>query len=190
MKQVQTMKITFEPLRKGHFPLLLKWLETPHVKAWWDPDAQWTLELIKEKYGSYVQGYKVDQGLKKPIQAYIIYGENDPIGYVQVYNAHDFPREDNASLAELPNSLAALDIFIGEEVFLGKGLASRIMKQFLADYVDPHYNACFVDPDTANIRAIRAYEKAGFKKIKMVENGSIMWMVREKDGLMRKPIGV
>jgi RimJ/RimL family protein N-acetyltransferase len=46
--------------------------------------------------------------------------------------------------------------------------------------VDPHYKACFVDPDTANIKAIRTYEKAGFKKIKMVKEGTIMWMVREK----------
>jgi hypothetical protein len=30
------------------------------------------VEPVKEKYDSYVQGYKIEQGLKKPIQAYII----------------------------------------------------------------------------------------------------------------------
>lgn len=174
------MTITFQPLQDSHFPLLLKWLETPHVKAWWDQNVQWTLELIKEKYGIYVQGYKVEQGLKKPLGAYIVYVEDDPVGYVQAYNAHDFPREDNVSLAELPDSLAALDVLIGEEEFLGKGLGSRIMKQFLSEYVDPYYEACFVDPDTTNIRAIRTYEKAGFKKIKTVKEGTVTWMMREK----------
>lgn len=175
------MTITFQPLQGSHFPLLLKWLETPHVKTWWDPDVVWTLEKIKEKYGSYVQGYKVEQGLKKPIQAYIVYAEDDLIGYVQVYNAYDFPREQGYEIEGLPDSLAALDIFIGEKEFLGKGLGVHIIKQFLAEHVDPHYEACFVDPDTANIKAIRAYENAGFKKIKMVKNGTITWMMREKE---------
>ncbi|NBO24779.1 MAG: aminoglycoside adenylyltransferase, partial [Chlamydiae bacterium] len=30
------MKITFAPLAESHFSLLLKWLESPHVKKWWD----------------------------------------------------------------------------------------------------------------------------------------------------------
>jgi len=174
------MIITFNPLQEVHFSLLLKWLETPHVKGWWDQDIQWTHELIKEKFGSYVQGYKVEQGIKKPIQAYIIYIDDVPIGYIQLYNAYDFSREDNIALTGLPNSLAALDIFIGEEDYAGKGLGAHIMKQFLAEYVDPSYEACFVDPDTANIKAIRVYEKAGFKKIKSIKEETVTWMVRKK----------
>jgi len=174
------MIITFQPLQEAHLPLLLKWLETPHVKAWWDQDVQWTPKLIKEKFGTYVQGYKVEEGLKKPMRAYIISIDDVPIGYIQLYNAHDFPREDNILLTDLPNSLAALDIFIGEEGYVGKGLGAKIMKQFLEEYVDPSYDACFVDPDTANIKAIRAYEKAGFKKVKTIKDGAVIWMVRER----------
>jgi len=33
------MNTTFQPLAISHFPLLLQWLETPHVKAWWDQDV-------------------------------------------------------------------------------------------------------------------------------------------------------
>ncbi len=69
------------------------------------------------------------------------------------------------------------DIFIGEEEYVGKGLGSHIMEQFLKEYVDPYYDACFVDPDPANVSAIRAYEKAGFKKVK---KGTVTWMVRTK----------
>lgn len=42
------------------------------------------------------------------------------------------------------------------------------------------YDACFVDPDTANIKAIRVYKKAGFKKIKLVKDGRVTWMMRKK----------
>ncbi len=44
--------ITFKVLKEEHFLLLLKWLETPHVKLWW---VNWTLGLIKEKYDNYVK---------------------------------------------------------------------------------------------------------------------------------------
>lgn len=174
------MKLTFTPLQESHFPLLLTWLESPHVKAWWDQDIHWTTELVKEKYGSYVEGYKWEQGLKKPFQAYIITANDHPMGYIQSYNAYDFPREDNIPLENLPKSLAGLDFFIGEPRYLEKGYGSEILRQFLKEHIDPIYEACFVDPDTRNIRAIRAYEKAGFKKIKPVKEGTIIWMVRTK----------
>lgn len=172
------MTIFFKPLQDSHLPLLLKWLETPHVKAWWDQEIQWTPELIEEKFGSYVQGYKLEQGVRKPFQAYVIYVEHTPIGYIQLYNAHDFSRDYPVSLKEFPPSLAAIDFFIGEEESLGKGLGSRILTQFLQECVDPFYDACFVDPDTANVKAVRVYEKTGFKTVKMIQEGKITWMLR------------
>lgn len=63
------MKITFTPLAESNFPLLQKWLETPHVKAWWDQDVKWTPELIQEKYRDYVEGYKIENGIAKTIKA-------------------------------------------------------------------------------------------------------------------------
>lgn len=62
------------------------------MKAWWDRDVTWTPELIREKYGSYVKGYKLDKGVRKKIKGYIISVKDGPIGYVQTYNAYDFPR--------------------------------------------------------------------------------------------------
>jgi aminoglycoside 6'-N-acetyltransferase len=67
------MIITFEPLHESHFPLLLKWLETAHVKKWWDQDLTYTLELVHEKYSSYIKGYKLVDGQQKSIQGFIIH---------------------------------------------------------------------------------------------------------------------
>ncbi len=60
-----------------------------------------------------------------------------------------------------------------------KGLGPLLLLQFLKEHIDPLYEACFVDPDTANVQAIRAYEKAGFKAVKTVNEGTITWMVRK-----------
>lgn len=172
------MSFTFIPLQRDHLDLLLAWLETPHVKAWWDQDVSWTPELIEEKYGTYVEGYKEEEGIRKPMSAFIISLGKKLIGYIQLYNAYDFPREDGLSLEGLPRSLAAIDIFIGDPDSVGKGYGSAVLRQFLDEQVLSKYEACFVDPDTSNIAAVKAYEKAGFKTVKQVQDGKVLWMVR------------
>ena len=169
------MNINFTALSNSDFSLLLKWLRTPHVKAWWDSDINYTEDLLKEKYFSYVDGYKLENGEKKTISAFIIYVDNDPIGYIQIYNAYDFTRR--VPLIDLPKSLAAIDFFIGNANYIGKGLGVKILKAF--DYRG--YKNLLVDPDMYNISAIKTYEKAGFKKIKTHRDSNEIWMLKENE---------
>ena len=73
--------IEFEKLDENHFPLLLRWLNTPHVKKWWGQEIHWDSELIKEKYDSYVKNFKLVNGSRKVIQPYIIKVDSKSIGY-------------------------------------------------------------------------------------------------------------
>ena len=171
------MNITFMPLSESHFPLLLQWLESPHVKKWWDQHIHWTPELIQQKYGTYVKGYKMENGISKPISAYIICIDEKPIGYIQIYNAYDFSRDP--PLVGLPESLAAFDIFIGEADYLKRGLGPKAITIFLDQYA-VSYSHVFVNPDSANVAAIHAYEKAGFNKIEYQPNAKEIWMLRRK----------
>ncbi len=167
------MTITFEPLTTNHFPLLLKWLEVPHVKAWWNDHVIWTLELIEKKYRSYIAGSNL-------IHAYIIHINNKPIGYIQYYNKHDFPREHDYAI-ELPSSCAAIDWYIGEPDFVGRGIGTRTLELFLKSLVFTNFDNVFVDPDTPNVAAIRAYEKAGFKRINQAHSEKITLMIKENE---------
>jgi RimJ/RimL family protein N-acetyltransferase len=171
------MNITFAPLVVSHFSLLLKWLESPHVKKWWDQDVHWTPALIDQKFGDYVKGYKLDNDIAKPINAYIICVDEKPIGYIQIYNAYDFPRDK--PLVNLPESLAAFDILIGEADYLKRGIGSKAITVFLDQYA-ASYNHVFVDPDSNNIAAIRAYEKAGFKKTAYHLGTNEIWMMKSQ----------
>jgi len=171
------MNIAFEPLAKTHFPLLLKWLTTPHVHSWWDKDLEWTADLIQKKYATYVNGYKLQDGESKIINAYIIYADITPIGYIQLYNAYDFPR--GMQLLDLPENLAAFDIFIGEPDYLGKGIGSMAIELFLNQYCDSKYTHIFADPDIHNVAAIKAYTKAGFEVVKTNHATNELWMLKE-----------
>ncbi|MCA3628490.1 MAG: GNAT family N-acetyltransferase [Methylobacterium sp.] len=177
------MTITFEKLQTTHFPLLLKWLMTPHVRAWWDSNVQWTAELITQKYGQYVKGYKrltLPTGIiEKPMHAYIILQDKKQIGYIQFYNKHDFPSEYGYENLGLPVNLAAIDWYIGEAAYLRKGIGTKALTLFVDEYVLKNFDAVFVDPDTANIAGIRTYEKAGFSHIKTI--GDISWMLMSKN---------
>jgi len=172
------MNITFEPLASSHFPLLLKWLETPHVKAWWDRDVVWTLELIRQKYSSYIKGYKLEKDKPKEIHAFIICYDKKPIGYIQIYNAHDFSRK--TPLIALPQSLAGFDILIGEPEYIGQGIGPQALRLFLDTHCDKKFTHVFANPNSDNIAAINGYGKAGFKKIKKDPNTNEIWMLREQ----------
>jgi len=174
------MKIIFSKLQKDHFPLLLRWLESSHVKQWWDQDAQYTNELIEKKYTPYTQGFKMLGDIKKPMHAFIIEVDNQPVGYIQYYNKYDFPPEQGCSNEDLSESLAAIDFYIGEEDFLGKGLGAKILQNFLKLYVFKEFKSCFVDPYTANKVAICSYENAGFKIVKEISELAITWMIAKR----------
>lgn len=177
------MKITFTPLNKEHFPLLLKWLESPNVKKWWS--GEYTKESIEQKYTPYTEGYKVLGDSKKPMHAFIIEANNTPVGYIQYYNKYDFPPEQGYTVEGLPESLGALDFFIGEKDYLGKSLGKKALRFFLVQHVGKQYENCFVDPDTTNTKAIESYKKAGFKIVKELEDKNITWMLYEKEAANR-----
>ncbi len=172
------MPIHFSPLTLTHLPLLLKWLETPHVKAWWDRDAKWTPELIEEKFASYIEGYKIEDGVRKEMLAYVIEIETKPVGYIQVYNVHDFPREDDIDVSHLPKATAAFDWYVGDADYIGKGYGAKILEAFLNQIIFPKYECAFVDSETENKAAIRSYEKAGFETIKTTKDTT--WMVKKR----------
>jgi RimJ/RimL family protein N-acetyltransferase len=170
------MAVTFKPLNESHFPLLLKWLEKPHVKKWWDQDVTYTMDLVREKYNSYVKGYKFVDGIQKAIQAFIIYRNQNPVGYIQIYNAYDFPR--SKPFSGLPVNLGAFDIFIGEQEILLQGVGSQAIAECLSLHGN-RYSHIFADPDKNNVAAIKCYEKAGFKKVSEHEETRETWMLKD-----------
>jgi len=70
--------------------------------------------------------------------------------------------------------------FIGEQDMLGAGHVSAFIREFAGQLLANGIPRVVLDPDPANLRAIRAYEKAGFQRDRMVDtpNGPALLMVR------------
>lgn len=171
--------ITFDPLNEYHFPLLLKWLESPHVKKWWDREIAYTIELVREKYGKHTHGVAISKNSNHKTYAYIICLNKEKIGYIQAYNAHDFAEENGLDLDSMAGSICGVDLFIGESNLLNKGVGSQILNEFEKQILDQHFDWCLIDPLKENKPAIRAFEKAGFKVAEQFQSGSHIWMIKK-----------
>ena len=173
------MTIIFQPLHESHFPLLLKWLETPHVKKWWDQDVAYTMKLVKEKFGKHIHGIPLSKNSNHKTYAYVICLDEEMIGYIQAYNAHDFAQENHLDLSAISGSVCGVDLFIGESSFLNKGLGTRILNEFEKQILAPHFDCCLIDPAKDNLTAVKAYTKAGFKIFAQFQTESTAWMIKE-----------
>lgn len=176
--------IFFDPLQRKHFPLLCKWLNTSHVHKWWGENHVWSMEDIEAKYNSYVDHYKLIEGVRKPIFPYIIQYQALSIGFIQYYNVHDFPHDGKSSFKNLPPLTASLDVYIGEQEYLGKGLGVLIVKEFINTKLWQKFNFCFVDPEKKNYPSVRTFRKLHFQEISQDYDEDIVCMIKSKNGVI------
>ncbi len=154
----------FRPMSAADLPLVRRWLEMPHVVQWWgNTDDQF--ELVSGDLN--VQG--VDQ--------FIVAVGDRPFGYIQCYDPALWP--DNG-FGPQPPGTRGVDQFIGEPDLVDCGHGSAFVRQFAEAQLEAGAPLVITDPDPDNARAIRAYEKAGFRWQRLVDtpNGRALLMVR------------
>jgi aminoglycoside 6'-N-acetyltransferase len=133
-----------------------EWLRREHVRRWWDEHESY--KDVAEHYLPAIEG-------RKPSDLYLILLDSRPVGFIQTYLVADYP--DFAALVGLGAGVAGVDLFVGEEGLTGKGLGTEVLRAFVRDVVfaEPGATACIADPDVRNAASIRAFEKAGFRRV-------------------------
>ncbi len=158
--------------------MIHRWLHTPHVARWWYEDTG-TYEQVSAKYTAYIGG-------EEPVEPYLILHDGRPVGYIQWYRVAD--DEEYDGLVGIEGS-AGIDLFIGEEDLLYKGLGPLLIRRFIGEVVfaDGETRVCIVDPEPENGAAIRAYEKAGFRHFKSADTseGQAYFMKLQREEFIR-----
>lgn len=133
-------------------PLVRHWLGEPHVVRWWgEPDQQFDL---------------VKSDLDEPsMDQFIVARDARPFGYLQCYD----PASRDNCLGPQPAGTRGIDQFIGEADMLDCGHGSLFIRSFVDRLLTSRTPRVVTDPDPTNARAIRAYEKAGFRKDRLVD---------------------
>ncbi len=137
----------FRALRHEDFPRLAQWFAEPHVARWWDA-AEVELEAI-------AQAMKTGEA-----QPMMVEWEGRPIAYLQTYDPHG---EANHPYRDQPAGTLGVDMAIGPPGETGKGHGGRIVASLAARLFAKGTRRIIIDPHPENSRAIRAYEKAGFR---------------------------
>lgn len=161
---LESAKITFRKLQIEDLPLMHTWLNEPHVHEWYDKDKENTLEEITQRYGPKIKG-------EKPSDGYLVLYDNKSVAYIQTYKVNDWP--EFGEYVNYDDHTASVDLFIGDTSFMGQGLGNLMLRKFLKEIVfsNSEIQTCIIGPEPANLRAIKAYEKTGFKYVKTVQVG-------------------
>jgi aminoglycoside 6'-N-acetyltransferase len=150
------------PLREDDLPLLARWRNEPHVRAWWEMDGDpvpFTLEDARKEH-------EEDLAADPSTTGAIIVVEHRPVGYVQWYPWAEYPEAAREMAIAFEPGAFGLDIFIGEPDVVGVGVGSRAV-DLVCRTVFEERAATSVALLTAlgNVHAQRAYERAGFRKV-------------------------
>ncbi len=165
----------FRPVTPPDLVLILGWLRQPHVQAWWgDPDDELAL---------------IAQGIAMPsvncllVETPLARGDRpQPFAYVQHWDAGL-----DSVFHDLPSGTRGMDPFIGVPDMVGHGHGPRFIRQLADELAQAGAPMVIIDPDPSNHRAIRAYQKAGFRAVgqRFATAGDVLLMSYQTD--LNKP---
>lgn len=153
--------ITFQPLTADDLPLVRQWLGREHVRRWWRDGGQ-SLQHAEDALAG-----------RDRTRYFVIVVDGRPVGMIETYLLSDEP-EWAALIGERPDG-AGLDLLIGEEDAVGRGLGPQVLAQFAREIVlaNPQTTAVVATVEEANRRSWRAFEKAGFEYVRDVEEDGL-----------------
>ena len=165
--------VSLRLMTEHDIPLLHGWLNQPHVVEWWGGERP-SLEEVHAKYLPRVMA-------QERVVSYIGMLGDTPFAYAQSYIALGCGGgwwED-----ETDPGVRGIDQSIGLPGLLGQGLGTRLVRALVELlFADPAVTKIQTDPAPVNHRAIRCYEKAGFRQTGIVDtpDGPAVYMVIER----------
>ena len=156
---------SFRAATTQDLPRLRRWLNAPEVRRWWG-NVREEFEILRAD-------------LDEPLMTMrIVSFSGRPFAYAQDYDVRAWPQPH---LAHLPNGSRAIDSFIGWPSMIGQGHGQAYLRLLAERLCAEGAPLIAIDPAEKNLRARRAYEKAGFHAQARVvtEAGPAMLMLYE-----------
>jgi AacA4 family aminoglycoside N(6')-acetyltransferase len=154
MEDILSARVSLRLMTDDDLPLLHTWLNRPHIVEWWGGGRP-TMDEIRAHYTPRL----MDEAGVTPYIAML--GEH-PFAYAQSYvvlGSGGGWWED-----ETDPGVRGIDQSIGEAYLLGQGLGTKLVRTLVETLLqDPSVTKVQTDPAPTNLRAIRCYERAGFR---------------------------
>jgi len=154
--------IGFRPLQRDDLPRVREWLGREHVRRWWRDGVEVDIAEIVES----LEG-------REPTEYYAIQLDERSIGLLQTYRVSDHP--DWEEIVQAGPGAVGLDLLIGEVDAVGRGLGPLVLSEFARTiaFADPGTTAVVATVEEANRRSWRAFEKAGFRRVRDLEEDGL-----------------
>lgn len=172
--------VTLRLMTEHDLPMLHDWLNRPHIVEWWNGERP-SFEEVRADYMPSVLA-------EDQVTPYIGLLDGKPFAYAQSYvalGAGDGWWED-----ETDPGVRGIDQSIADESLLGRGFGTALVRSLVELlFSDPRVTKIQTDPAPNNFRAIRCYEKAGFRALKTVvtPDGPALYMVRSRAEHVARP---
>jgi AacA4 family aminoglycoside N(6')-acetyltransferase len=169
--------LTLRLMTQQDLPMLHDWLNRPHIVEWWGGESE--RPSLEDVYAQYAPSVLAQEG----VTPYIAMLGDVPIAYAQSYTALGSGGgwwED-----ETDPGVRGIDQSIADPALLGKGLGTRMVRALVEQlFLDPSVTKVQTDPAPENLRAIRCYQKAGFRIVGNIvtPDGPAVYMVQERPG--------
>ncbi|MCB0016421.1 MAG: GNAT family N-acetyltransferase [Anaerolineales bacterium] len=145
--------IRFAPVAAGDRSLIIGWLQQPHVSQWLHgAGLQNTLDSLDQ----FLEG-------EAEFDHWLVSEQGAPFAYLLTSTVDQMAAEV-AAVPFAGDRAITLDVFIGEPDYLGKGLGTALIQQFIERQF-PEITDVLIDPEATNARAIHVYQKLGFRII-------------------------
>jgi aminoglycoside 6'-N-acetyltransferase len=137
--------------------LLVKWLSDPAVLEYYEGrDNPFNIDKVNDKFFA-----DKDETVRC-----IVEFEDKEIGYIQYYPLED---EERNIYGYLDGTIFGIDQFIGEVDYWNKGIGTLLVKAMVKFLIEQkNADRVVMDPQIMNVRALKCYEKCGFKKVKLL----------------------
>lgn len=167
------MTISLRLMTEHDLPMLHRWLNRPHIVEWWGGHRP-TIEQVRERYLPRLMN-------EVRVTPYIGLLAGKPFAYAQSYVA--LGAGDGWWEEEADPGVRGIDQSIADPELLGKGLGTKLVRTLVELlFRDPQVTKIQTDPAPNNLRAIRCYEKAGFRRVKTIvtPDGPAIYMLQSR----------
>lgn len=166
--------ITFRPVTRDDLATLTDWIKRPHWQEWWGDPAT---EI----------GYITDmiEG-RDTTRPFFFMVDGVDAGYIQYWIVGDQLKEpwltEAPWMLALPEGTIGVDISIADAATLSRGIGTAVLTAFVARLRAEGHEEIIIDPDPSNGRAVRAYEKSGFRAIPELEGRTGDYLIMRHHG--------
>jgi aminoglycoside 6'-N-acetyltransferase len=170
------------PATDADWPMIRGWLAAPEIIRWWGPKASTEAEVML--------AMSTPQAICRIVVAAQPQGQALPIGYA---HAVDAGLIGTPHLSALPAGTWHIDLFVSSPEHRGRGFGARILEQMCEElFTSTLALNASVLVAVGNEKAVRAYERAGFRWQAVVRDksrGAEWLMIAPRDGRGRSGTG-